>query len=54
MSSQEIYVSIDLGENTHKVGKLWFHQRGAGQSASFEYDPEWLKYSGKFALDPAL
>ncbi|MCW8452617.1 type II toxin-antitoxin system HipA family toxin [Legionella quinlivanii] len=54
MSSQQIYVSIELGEKTHKVGKLWFHQRGARQSASFEYDPVWLKHSEKFALDPAL
>jgi len=54
MSSQQIYVSIELGEETHKVGKLWFHQRGARQSASFEYDPDWLKHSEKFALDPAL
>lgn len=54
MSSQEIYVSVDLGEITHKVGKLWFRERGARQSASFEYDPLWLKHSEKFALDPAL
>lgn len=54
MSSQQIYVSIELGEETHKVGKLWFHQRGTRQSASFEYEPNWLKHSEKFALDPAL
>jgi len=54
MSSQKIYVSIELGGKTHKVGKLWFHQRSARQSASFEYDPDWLKHSEKFALDPAL
>ncbi len=54
MSSQQIYVSIELGEKTHKVGKLWFHQRGARESASFEYNPDWLKHSEKFALDPAL
>ena len=54
MSSQQIYVSIELGKETYKVGKLWFHQRGARQSASFEYDPDWLKHSEKFALDPAL
>ena len=54
MSSQQIYVSIELGEETHKIGKLRFHQRGARQSASFEYDPDWLKHSEKFALDPAL
>ena len=54
MSSQQIYVSIELGKETCKVGKLWFHQRGTRQSASFEYDRDWLKHSEKFALDPAL
>lgn len=54
MSNQQIYVSIALGEETYKVGKLWFHQRGARQSASFEYDPSWLKHPEKFALEPAL
>jgi len=54
MSSNQIYVSIELGGETFLVGKLWSHQRGARQSASFEYDESWLKYSEKFALDPAL
>lgn len=54
MSSQQIYVSIELGEKTYKVGKLWFHQRNTRQSASFEYNPDWLKHSEKFALEPAL
>ncbi|GAB4286801.1 MAG: HipA domain-containing protein [Opitutales bacterium] len=54
MNSQLIYVSIELGGKTHKVGKLWLHQRGARQSASFEYDLDWLKHPEKFALDPAL
>lgn len=50
MSNQQIDVSIELGGETHKVGKLWFHQRGARQSVSFEYDPDWLKHSEKFVL----
>lgn len=54
MSGQQVYVSIQLGEKTLKIGKLWFHQRGARQSASFEYDQNWLKHPEKFALDPAL
>lgn len=54
MNSQQIYVSIELGKETLKVGKLWFHQRDARQRASFEYDSEWLKHPEKFALDPAL
>lgn len=54
MSSQQIFVSMDLGEETLIVGKLWFHQRASRQSASFEYDKNWLKHSEKFAFDPAL
>lgn len=54
MSSKGVYVSIQLGEDTIPVGKLWCHQRGARQSASFEYEQSWLKNSERFALDPAL
>jgi serine/threonine-protein kinase HipA len=54
MSSQQIYVSIQLGEQTHSVGKVWFHQRRARQSASFEYNHDWLKHPERFGLDPAL
>lgn len=54
MSSIKIHVSIQLGKDTLPVGILWCHQRGARQSASFEYDPNWLKHPEKFALDPAL
>ncbi len=54
MSSREIYVSIQLGEDTIRVGKLWCHQRGMRQSASFEYEQDWLKHPERFALDPAL
>ncbi len=54
MNSQQIYVFIQLGKETHKVGKLWFHLRRGRQSTSFEYNPEWLRHSEKFALDPAL
>lgn len=54
MSSSQVYVSIQLGDQTYSVGKLWFHQRGVRQSASFEYDRDWLHHPEKFALDPAL
>lgn len=54
MSSQKIHVSIDLGAETLKVGRLWFHQRGVRQSVSFEYELSWLKHAERFALEPAL
>jgi serine/threonine-protein kinase HipA len=54
MTSKEVIVSISLGEENIRVGKLWFHLRGTRESASFEYDEKWLKHPEKFALEPAL
>lgn len=54
MSSKEILVSIALGSEDIRIGKLWFHARGHKTSASFEYDKEWLDHPEKFALEPAL
>lgn len=54
MSSKEIYVSVQLDEDIIPVGKLWCHQRSVRESASFEYNQNWLKHPERFALDPAL
>lgn len=54
MSSKEVYVSIDLGNDIIPVGKLWGHFGKGRESASFEYDKDWLTNPEKFALDPAL
>ena len=54
MNSKEILVSISLGGENIRVGKLCFHVRGHKESASFEYDKEWLDQAEKFALEPAL
>ena len=54
MSGKEILVSIALGSEDIRIGKLWFHVRGHKESASFEYDKEWLDHPEKFALEPAL
>lgn len=54
MNSKEVIVSISLGNDVIPVGKLWFHARGARESASFEYDKTWLEHPEKFALEPAL
>lgn len=54
VSSKEILVSISLGSENIHIGKLWFHVRGHKESASFEYDKEWLDHPEKFALEPAL
>lgn len=54
MSSKEVIVSISLGGQDIRIGKLWLHVRGHKESASFEYDKEWLDHPEKFALEPAL
>ena len=54
MGSKEIFVSIDLGGDIIPVGKLWGHFGKGRESASFEYDRDWLANPEKFALDPAL
>lgn len=54
MSAKEVYVSIQLGDECHAIGKLWGHQRGGRESATFEYDQNWLSHPEKFALEPAL
>ena len=53
MSADPVFVSMQLGTETHFVGKLWWHDAGR-QMASFEYDSAWLGHEEKFALDPAL
>ena len=54
MDSNEIIVSIALGDENIRVGTLWPHVRGSRESASFEYDKKWLEHPEKFALEPAL
>lgn len=54
MSSRKIYVSIALGNENHLVGRLWCHYRKGRESASFEYDENWLGHKERFALEPAL
>ena len=52
--AKTIFVSIMLGKKTLPVGKLWFYNRKGRQSASFEYNNEWLNNPDRFALEPAL
>ena len=51
---REILVSVDLHGTPVFVGRLWWRTRKGRESASFEYDPEWLDHPERFALDPAL
>jgi len=54
MASKDVNVSISLGNENVRVGKLWFHVRGNKESASFEYDKKWLEHPERFSIEPAL
>lgn len=54
MSSKEVCVSISIGKETYKVGRLWFNHSKGRESASFEYTRAWLRHPERFALEPAL
>jgi len=54
MNNKEVIVSISLGNENVRIGKLWFHVRKGRESASFEYDKKWLQHPEKFTLEPAL
>lgn len=50
----EALVHVDLDGHPVLVGRLWARTRKGRDSASFEYDPDWLKHPSRFALEPAL
>ena len=52
--AEEAWVYVDLDGRTQPVGRLWSRVRRGRESASFEYDPDWLSHAERFALEPAL
>lgn len=54
MTDRQFLVHVDLNGAPVVVGRLWARQRKGRESASFEYDPSWLKHPQRFALEPAL
>lgn len=50
----ETVVYVDLSGKPHLVGRLWSRMRKDRESATFEYDKEWLSNRLRFALEPAL
>jgi serine/threonine-protein kinase HipA len=54
MSDHELLVYVDLAGVAHFVGRLWARRARNRESASFEYDADWLTNSARFALEPAL
>jgi serine/threonine-protein kinase HipA len=51
---QEALVYVDLNGKANLVGRLWSRSSKQRESATFEYDAEWLKHSARFSLEPAL
>jgi serine/threonine-protein kinase HipA len=54
MSERALLVYVDLNSTAHFVGRLWARRARALESASFEYDADWLANPARFALEPAL
>lgn len=52
--SNKVFVWLALGSQNIYLGTLWFHARKGRESASFEYDKQWLEHPERFALDPLL
>lgn len=50
----ETLVHVDLFGKPHLVGRLWIRARKDKESATFEYDREWLANPLRFSLEPAL
>ena len=54
MSDRELLVYVDLASVAHLVGRLWARRARNRESATFEYDADWLASPARFALEPAL
>jgi len=52
--AETIFVYVDLSGEVNLAGRLWIHNKGGKESASFEYDKSWLMLPHRFSLDPAL
>ena len=54
MSDRELLVYVDLAGAAHFVGRLWARRARNRESATFEYDADWLASPARFALEPAM
>jgi len=54
MTEIETLVYADLSGKPWLVGRLWTRTRKERDSATFEYDKEWLSNPLRFSLEPAL
>ena len=54
MSGGVVEVCADLRGTPVLVGRLWTRAHGGHESATFQYDAQWLAHPERFALEPAL
>lgn len=47
-------IGVFVGGQARRVGSVHFDADGARESASFQYDPQWLESPDRFALSPTL
>jgi serine/threonine-protein kinase HipA len=47
-------IGVALGNSGRRIGVLRYNRDGARESASFEYNAEWLAAPDRFRIDPAL
>lgn len=47
-------IGVFVGSQARRVGSIHFDAEGARESASFEYHPQWLEATERFALAPTL
>lgn len=50
----ECLVYVDLSGTPHLARRLWARMRKDRESATFEYDKDWLANPLRFSLEPAL
>ena len=50
----EVLVFMDLDGTPVLTGRLWARMRKGRNSATFEYDQDWLAHPARFSLEPAL
>lgn len=51
---RETYVHVALDDENRLVGRLWTRVRKGRESATFQYEDDWLNDPERFALEPAL
>lgn len=49
-----VFVYLDLDGKPNLVGRLWTRVKRERESASFEYDKDWLANPARFSLEPNL